>query len=67
MRKKKKNNVCLRKYASCFFLFIICGSVCPDKVNDPMMAAQIAWMMEVPEIYRLCYDKPFKLQPDASG
>ncbi|TNM85567.1 hypothetical protein fugu_007838 [Takifugu bimaculatus] len=37
------------------------------KVNDPMMAVQIEWMMEVPELYRQCYDKPFKLHPDASG
>ncbi|KAG7265138.1 hypothetical protein CRUP_031197 [Coryphaenoides rupestris] len=32
------------------------------KVNDPVMAEQIAWMMEVPELYRKCYDKPFQLQ-----
>ncbi|XP_073335692.1 CST complex subunit STN1 isoform X3 [Pagrus major] len=32
------------------------------KVNDPVMAVQIAWMMEVPQLYRLCYDKPFQLQ-----
>lgn len=60
----------LRVHAICiFFLFIICAfiSVFPDKVNDPMMAVQIAWMMEVPEIYRQCYDKPFRLQPNASG
>ncbi|XP_047433864.1 CST complex subunit STN1 isoform X2 [Mugil cephalus] len=31
------------------------------KVNDPVMAAQIAWMMEVPQLYRQCYDKV--LQP----
>uniref|UniRef100_H3D9I1 CST complex subunit STN1 n=1 Tax=Tetraodon nigroviridis TaxID=99883 RepID=H3D9I1_TETNG len=37
------------------------------KVNDPMMAVQIEWMMEVPELYRQCYDKPFEVQPDASG
>uniref|UniRef100_A0A3P8VV65 CST complex subunit STN1 n=1 Tax=Cynoglossus semilaevis TaxID=244447 RepID=A0A3P8VV65_CYNSE len=28
------------------------------KVNDPVMSVQIAWMMEVPELYRQCYDKP---------
>ena len=38
----------------------------PDKVDDPVMAVQIAWMMEVPELYRQCYDKPFQLQT-ASG
>uniref|UniRef100_A0A3Q4ATH1 CST complex subunit STN1 n=1 Tax=Mola mola TaxID=94237 RepID=A0A3Q4ATH1_MOLML len=37
------------------------------KVDDPVMAVQIAWMMEVPELYRQCYDKPFQLQPIASG
>lgn len=39
----------------------------PDKVNDPVMAVQIAWMMEVPQLYRLCYDKPFQLKPAATG
>lgn len=37
------------------------------KVNDPVMAIQIAWMMEVPQLYRQCYDKPFQLQPNATG
>ncbi|KAG8015018.1 CST complex subunit STN1 [Nibea albiflora] len=37
------------------------------KVNDPVMAVQIAWMMEVPQLYRQCYDKPFQLQPDETG
>ncbi|XP_034543100.1 CST complex subunit STN1 isoform X2 [Notolabrus celidotus] len=37
------------------------------KVNDPVMAVQIAWMMEVPQLYRECYDKPFLLQHDAMG
>ncbi|KAK7930705.1 hypothetical protein WMY93_007100 [Mugilogobius chulae] len=32
------------------------------KVDDPVMAVQIAWMMEVPELYRQCYDKPLQLQ-----
>lgn len=27
-----------------------------------MMVAQIAWMMEVPELYKLFYDKPLQLQ-----
>uniref|UniRef100_A0A3P8VPV5 CST complex subunit STN1 n=1 Tax=Cynoglossus semilaevis TaxID=244447 RepID=A0A3P8VPV5_CYNSE len=31
------------------------------KVNDPVMSVQIAWMMEVPELYRQCYDKPLQL------
>ncbi|XP_076583610.1 CST complex subunit STN1 [Chaetodon auriga] len=37
------------------------------KVNDPMMAVQIAWMTEVPQLYRQCYDKPLKLQSIATG
>ncbi|XP_044047193.1 CST complex subunit STN1 isoform X2 [Siniperca chuatsi] len=37
------------------------------KVNDPVMAVQIAWMMEVPQLYRQCYDKLFQLQPNATG
>ncbi|XP_069575188.1 CST complex subunit STN1 [Brachyistius frenatus] len=37
------------------------------KVDDPVMAVQISWMMEVPQLYRECYDKPFQLQPDAAG
>ncbi|XP_034398446.1 CST complex subunit STN1 [Cyclopterus lumpus] len=37
------------------------------KVNDPVMAVQIAWMMEVPRLYRLCYDKPLELQANATG
>lgn len=36
------------------------------KVNDPVMAVQIAWMMEVPQLYRRCYDKPFQLQSSES-
>ncbi|XP_053181476.1 CST complex subunit STN1 [Scomber japonicus] len=37
------------------------------KVDDPVMAVQIAWMMEVPQLYRQCYDKPLQLQPDATS
>lgn len=37
------------------------------KVNDPVMAVQIAWMMEVPQLYRRCYDKPPQLEPNAAG
>ncbi|XP_069385464.1 CST complex subunit STN1 [Paralichthys olivaceus] len=32
------------------------------KVNDPVMTAQITWMMEVPQLYRQFYDKPLQLQ-----
>lgn len=31
------------------------------KVSDPVMTVQIGWMMDVPELYRQCYDKPFNL------
>ncbi|XP_070683959.1 CST complex subunit STN1 isoform X3 [Pempheris klunzingeri] len=37
------------------------------KVNDPVMAVQIAWMMEVPQLYRQCYDKLLELQPSATS
>ncbi|KAM8879922.1 CST complex subunit STN1 isoform 2-T2 [Spinachia spinachia] len=37
------------------------------KVDDPVMAAQVAWMMDVPRLYRECYDKPPQLQPNAAG
>ncbi|KAM4749930.1 CST complex subunit STN1 isoform 1-T1 [Anableps anableps] len=35
------------------------------KVDDPVMAVQIAWMMEVPQLYRQFYDKRFQL--DVAG
>lgn len=37
------------------------------KVEDPVMAVQIAWMMEVPQLYRQCYDKPLPLQSDTTS
>ncbi|XP_029004606.1 CST complex subunit STN1 isoform X2 [Betta splendens] len=37
------------------------------KVNDPVMAVQIAWMMEVPRLYRECYNKTIQLNPTATG
>ncbi|XP_020567980.1 CST complex subunit STN1 isoform X1 [Oryzias latipes] len=37
------------------------------KVDDPLMAVQIQWMMDVPELYRECYDKTFELQSDGHG
>ncbi|KAM9857554.1 CST complex subunit STN1 [Aulostomus maculatus] len=37
------------------------------KVNDPVMAVQIEWMMEVPQLYRKCYDKPLQLQQNATS
>uniref|UniRef100_A0A8C6SZL7 CST complex subunit STN1 n=1 Tax=Neogobius melanostomus TaxID=47308 RepID=A0A8C6SZL7_9GOBI len=36
------------------------------KVDDPVMAVQIAWMMELPELYRQCYDKPLQLQSNTT-
>ncbi|XP_018533942.1 CST complex subunit STN1 [Lates calcarifer] len=37
------------------------------KVDDPVMAVQIAWMMEIPQLYRQCYDKPPQLQHKAES
>ncbi|KAK6300552.1 hypothetical protein J4Q44_G00286500 [Coregonus suidteri] len=37
------------------------------KVSDPVMAVQISWMMEVPQLYRQCYDKPFQLDGSAQN
>eukprot|EP00063_Salmo_salar_P011600 XP_013986435.1 PREDICTED: CST complex subunit STN1-like isoform X1 [Salmo salar] len=37
------------------------------KVSDPVMAVQISWMMEVPQLYRQCYDKPFQLDSSAQN
>lgn len=56
-------------YILCPFITCVCRGLCvfPDKVNDPVMAVQIAWMMEVPQLYRLCYDKPFQLQLNETG
>lgn len=56
-------------YILCPFITCVCRGLCvfPDKVNDPVMAVQIAWMMEVPQLYRLCYDKPFQLQLNDTG
>ncbi|XP_066549271.1 CST complex subunit STN1 isoform X2 [Amia ocellicauda] len=31
------------------------------KVEDPVLAIQISWMMEVPQLYRRFYDKPFQV------
>uniref|UniRef100_A0A3P8VSE9 CST complex subunit STN1 n=1 Tax=Cynoglossus semilaevis TaxID=244447 RepID=A0A3P8VSE9_CYNSE len=48
--------------------FIMCvPCMCPDKVNDPVMSVQIAWMMEVPELYRQCYDKPLQLNSTSTA
>lgn len=30
------------------------------KVSDPVLAVQISWMLEVPQLYRKFYDKPFQ-------
>uniref|UniRef100_A0A1A7YUI4 CST complex subunit STN1 n=1 Tax=Iconisemion striatum TaxID=60296 RepID=A0A1A7YUI4_9TELE len=37
------------------------------KVDDPVMAVQIEWMMEVPQLYREFYDKPLVLKSDAAA
>ncbi|KAF5909203.1 CST complex subunit STN1-like, partial [Clarias magur] len=31
------------------------------KVNDPVMSEQIARMLEMPQLYRDCYDQPFRV------
>ncbi|XP_052359176.1 CST complex subunit STN1-like isoform X2 [Oncorhynchus keta] len=36
-------------------------------LSDPVMAVQISWMMEVPQLYRQCYDKPFHLDSSAQN
>ncbi|XP_068177269.1 CST complex subunit STN1 isoform X2 [Antennarius striatus] len=37
------------------------------KVNDPVMAVRIAWMMEVLELYNQCYRKHLQLQTVSIG
>uniref|UniRef100_A0A8C1LIW8 CST complex subunit STN1 n=1 Tax=Cyprinus carpio TaxID=7962 RepID=A0A8C1LIW8_CYPCA len=37
------------------------------KVNDPVMAVQISRMLEMPQLYRKCYDQPFKPGDDLGG
>ncbi|XP_053470956.1 CST complex subunit STN1 isoform X2 [Ictalurus furcatus] len=38
------------------------GDSVKDKVNDPVMSVQISRMLEMPQLYRDCYDKPFDVQ-----
>ncbi|XP_035390942.1 CST complex subunit STN1 isoform X2 [Electrophorus electricus] len=42
--------------ASCFY-----------KVSDPVMAVQISRMLEMPSLYRDCYDRPFSVPPHQAG
>ncbi len=35
--------------------------MCVDKVDDPVMAEQISRMLEMPQMYRKCYDQPFQV------
>lgn len=44
-----------------------CACASSDKVSDSVMAVQISWMMEAPQLYRQCYDKAPQLEPDAAG
>ncbi|XP_012672624.1 CST complex subunit STN1 isoform X2 [Clupea harengus] len=37
------------------------------KVSDPVMALQISWMQELPQLYRRCYQKPFPLSDGEPG
>ncbi|CAG5900637.1 unnamed protein product [Menidia menidia] len=34
------------------------GRMGPDRAADPVMALQIDWMLELPQLYRQCYDQP---------
>lgn len=38
-----------------------------DKVSDPVMAVQILRMLEMPQLYRKCYDEPFQMPSDDLG
>ncbi|XP_073699039.1 CST complex subunit STN1 [Garra rufa] len=40
---------------------------CFYKVNDPVMAVQISRMLEMPQLYRKCYDQPFQMPKDDLG
>ncbi|XP_016415933.1 CST complex subunit STN1-like [Sinocyclocheilus rhinocerous] len=37
------------------------------KVNDPVMAVHISRMLEMPQLYRKCYDQPFQKTGDDLG
>ncbi|XP_051561265.1 CST complex subunit STN1-like isoform X1 [Myxocyprinus asiaticus] len=37
------------------------------KVNDPVMAVQISHMLEMPQLYKKCYDQPFQMPSDEVG
>ncbi|XP_043100393.1 CST complex subunit STN1 isoform X2 [Puntigrus tetrazona] len=37
------------------------------KVSDPVMAEQISRMLEMPQLYRKCYDQPFQMPGDDLG
>ncbi|XP_067298738.1 CST complex subunit STN1 isoform X2 [Pseudorasbora parva] len=37
------------------------------KVSDPVMAVQISHMLEMPQLYRKCYDQPFQMPSDDLG
>ncbi|KAG5855702.1 hypothetical protein ANANG_G00051900 [Anguilla anguilla] len=37
------------------------------KVSDPVLAVQISWMLEVPQLYRKFYDKPFQFPSSVQG
>ncbi|XP_016114862.1 CST complex subunit STN1-like [Sinocyclocheilus grahami] len=37
------------------------------KVNDPLMAVQISRMLEMPQLYRKCYDQLFQMPRDDLG
>ncbi|XP_028305654.1 CST complex subunit STN1 isoform X3 [Gouania willdenowi] len=37
------------------------------RVCDPLMELQISWMMDLPQLYRDCYDKKLQLDPHATS
>ncbi|XP_039544300.1 CST complex subunit STN1 isoform X2 [Pimephales promelas] len=42
-------------------------ATCFYKVSDPVMAVQISHMLEMPQLYRKCYDEPFQMPSDDLG
>ncbi|KAK7165880.1 hypothetical protein R3I93_005841 [Phoxinus phoxinus] len=42
-------------------------ATCFYKVSDPVMAVQISHMLEMPRLYRKCYDEPFQMPSDDLG
>lgn len=43
------------------------GEPTTDKVDDPVMAVQISRMLEMPQLYKTCYDKPVQVPSEELG